>query len=139
MPFVDGETYKEITPENYVEVPFVFKRYNKYILMWSEGGWTGPDYCVAYAMGDTTTCPFKRIAKILTQDPKIAAGAGHHSVFQMPGTDEYCIVYHRHPLNTTKGNHRETCIDRMYFDIDGFIQPVKMTLEGVSKRTIKID
>ena len=24
----------------------------KYYLMWSEGGWTGPNYSVAYAMAD---------------------------------------------------------------------------------------
>ena len=38
IPFPDGESYKEITPENYVEGPFVFKRNNKYYMMWSEGG-----------------------------------------------------------------------------------------------------
>lgn len=33
VPFDDGEIYKEITPENYVEGPFVMKRKNKYYLM----------------------------------------------------------------------------------------------------------
>ena len=137
VPFDDGETYKEITPQNYVEGPFVIKRNNKYYLMWSEGGWTGPDYSVAYAIGDAPTGPFKRIGKILKQDPEIATGAGHHSVIQIPGTDEFYIVYHRRPLNTTDGNHRETCIDRMYFDKDGHILPVKMTIEGVAKRELR--
>jgi beta-xylosidase len=137
IPFDDGQTYKEITPKNYVEGPFVFKRNGKYYLMWSEGGWTGPDYSVAYAIGDSPAGPFNRIGKILQQDPNIATGAGHHSVIQIPGTDEYYIVYHRRPLNTTDGNHRETCIDRMYFDENGFIKPVKMTFEGVARRKIK--
>lgn len=138
IPFDDGQIYKEITPKNYVEGPFVFKRNGKYYLMWSEGGWKGPDYCVAYAIGDSPVGPFNRIGKILQQDPNIATGAGHHSVIQIPGTDEYYIVYHRRPLNTTDGNHRETCIDRMYFDEAGHILPVKMTFEGVAKRKIKI-
>jgi hypothetical protein len=47
------------------------------------------------------------------------------------------ILYHRRPLTTTNGNHRETCIDRMYFDKDGFILPVNITIDGVQKRTIK--
>ena len=136
IPFPDGETYKEITPQNYVEGPFLFKRKEKYYLMWSEGGWTGPNYSVAYAIGDTPAGPFKRIDKILKQDPQIATGAGHHSVIQIPGTDEFYIVYHRRPLNTKNGNHRETCIDRMYFDDAGLIKPVKMTFEGVGKRKI---
>ena len=134
--FEDGEIYKEITPQNYVEGPFVFKRKGKYYLMWSEGGWTGPDYSVAYAIGDHPTGPFNRIGKILQQDPLIATGAGHHSVIHIPGTEEYYIVYHRRPLNTTDGNHRETCIDKMYFDESGFILPVKMTIDGVMKRKL---
>lgn len=135
-PFADGTTYKEITPDNYVEGVFVIKRNGKYYLMWSEGSWGGPDYSVAYAIGDSPAGPFKRIGKILKQDPLIATGAGHHSVINIPGTDDYYIVYHRRPLNTTNGNHREVCIDRMYFDENGFIKPVKMTFEGVTKRLL---
>jgi beta-xylosidase len=137
VPFDDGETYKEITPANYVEGPFVLKRDNKYYLMWSEGGWQGPNYSVAYAIGESPFGPFKRIDKILKQDPAIATGAGHHSVINIPGTDDWYIIYHRRPLTTTNGNHRETCIDRMYFDADGYIKPVVMTNEGVAERHLK--
>jgi beta-xylosidase len=137
VPFSDGETYKEITPENYVEGPFVFKRKGKYYLMWSEGGWTGPDYSVAYAIGDSPVGPFIRIGKILQQDPQIATGAGHHSVINIPDTDEWYIFYHRRPLSTTNGNHREICIDRMYFDDNDHIKPVKITFEGVGIRTLE--
>ena len=135
--FEDGTTFKEITPEGYVEGPFMFIRNGKYYFMWSEGGWTGPDYSVAYAIADSPFGPFKRIGKILKQDPNVATGAGHHSVIQIPGTDEYYIVYHRRPLGETDGNHRETCIDRMYFDSEGFIKPVKITFEGVEARPLK--
>ena len=137
LPFGDGTTFKEITPEGYVEGPFMFIRNGRYYFMWSEGGWTGPDYSVAYAIADSPFGPFKRIGKILKQDPKVATGAGHHSVIHIPGTDEYYIVYHRRPLGETDGNHRETCIDRMYFDDQGFIQPVKITFEGVKPRLLK--
>ncbi len=137
VPFEDGTTFKEITPEGYVEGPFMFIRNGKYYFMWSEGGWTGPDYSVAYAIADSPFGPFKRIGKILKQDPNVATGAGHHSVIQVPGTDEYYIVYHRRPLGETDGNHRVTCIDRMYFDENGLIKPVKITFEGVPKRKLK--
>jgi beta-xylosidase len=136
-PFDDGEIFKEITPENYVEGPFMFIRNNKYYFMWSEGGWGGPDYSVAYAVSDSPFGPFQRIGKILQQDPAIATGAGHHSVIHIPDTDDYYIVYHRRPLNTTEANHRETCIDRMYFDEDGMIEPVKITFSGVKRRPLK--
>ena len=134
--FEDGTIFKSITPDNYVEGPFMILRKGKYYLMWSEGGWTGPDYCVAYAMADSPQGPFKRIGKILEQDPAIAKGAGHHSVINIPNTDDWYIFYHRRPLNTTDGNHRETCVEHMYFNNDGTIRPVKITNEGVEKRKI---
>jgi beta-xylosidase len=137
VPFEDGVTYKKITPEGYVEGPVMFKRKGKYYFMWSEGGWTGPDYRVAYAIGDTPFGPFKRIGTILKQDASIATGAGHHSVINVPGTDEWYIVYHRRPLTETDANHRVMCIDKMYFDKDGNIQPVKITNEGVTARRLK--
>jgi outer membrane protein assembly factor BamE (lipoprotein component of BamABCDE complex) len=53
-------------------------------------------------------------------------------VIKVPGKDEWYIVYHRRPLTETDGNHRVTCIDKMTFDKDGLITPVKITDEGVS-------
>lgn len=137
VPFEDSTIYKEITPENYVEGPFMFIKDGKYYFMWSEGGWTGPDYSVAYAIADSPFGPFKRIGKILKQDPSIATGAGHHSCINVPGTDKWYIVYHRRPLGERDGNSRVTCIDEMIFDENGFIKPVKMTFEGVSPQPVK--
>jgi beta-xylosidase len=133
VPYPDGSTFKEITPENYVEGPFMFIRNGKYYFMWSEGGWTGPDYSVAYAIADSPLGPFKRVGKILKQDPLVATGAGHHSVIQNPKTKKYYIVYHRRPLGEKDGNHRVTCIDEMSFDENGLINPVKITMDGVEK------
>lgn len=136
VPFADGTMYKEITPEGYVEGPYMFTRNGKYYFMWSEGGWTGPDYSVAYAMADSPMGPFKRIGKILKQDPSIATGAGHHSVIHNEKKDLWYIVYHRRPLTETDGNHRETCIDVMSFDKNGLINPVKITKEGVKAQRL---
>ena len=133
-PFPDGTMFKEITPAGYVEGPLMFRRGGKVYFMWSEGGWTGPDYSVAYAVADSPLGPFTRIGKILQQDPAVATGAGHHSVINVPGTDEWYIVYHRRPLGEKDGNHRVVCIDRMEFETDGTIRPVKITFEGVGAR-----
>lgn len=137
IPFDDGSTFKEITPQGYVEGPFMFYKNGKYYFMWSEGSWTGPDYSVAYAIGDSPFGPFKRIGKILQQDPSIATGAGHHSVINIPGSNDFYIIYHRRPLTETNGNSRVTCIDHLYFDEQGFIKPVKITNEGVTRRIVK--
>ncbi len=132
-----GVTFQEITPEGYVEGPYMIRRKGKYYFMWSEGGWGGPDYSVAYAMADKPTGPFERIGKILQQDTAVATGAGHHSVLHIPGTDDYYIVYHRRPLGETDANHRVVCIDKMEFDANGLIRPVTITKEGVAARPAK--
>lgn len=135
--FDDGSTFKSVTPEGYVEGPFMFMRNGKYYFMWSEGGWGGPNYSVAYAIADSPLGPFKRIGKILQQDPAIATGAGHHSVIQVPGKDQWYIVYHRRPLGDKQANHRVTCVDRMEFDAQGLIKPVRITAEGVARETLR--
>ena len=106
-------------------------------MMWSEGGWGGPDYSVAYAIGNSPIGPFKWIGKIVKQDSTIATGAGHHSVINISNTEDYYIVYHRRPLTTENGNHRETCIDVMTFDNKEYINPVRMTNKGVKERKIE--
>jgi hypothetical protein len=35
-------------------------------------------------------------------------------------------------------NERATCIDRMYFDENGHIKPVKITFEGVPPRRLTL-
>jgi len=133
VPLPDGSLYKEITPEHYVEGPYMFIRNNKYYFMWSEGGWTGPDYKVAYAIADSPFGPFKRLSTVLEQDPKIARGAGHHSVIHSAKDDKYYIVYHRRPLDQTGANQRVICLDQMLFDKAGHILPVKMTFSWMAR------
>lgn len=137
FPFADGKMFKEITPEHYVEGPFMFVRNGKYYFMWSEGGWTGPDYSVAYAMAASPFGPFERVGKILQQDSAIARGAGHHSVMHDAKRDLWYIVYHRRPLGQTAANNRATCIEELFFDDKGFILPVKLSFKGVKKQKLK--
>lgn len=132
VPFPDGTTFKEITPKGYVEGAFMLIKDGKYYFMWSEGGWTGPNYAVAYAIGASPLGPFERVGKILQQDSSVATGAGHHSVLQSPASGKWYIVYHRRPLGETDPNHRAVSIDELHFDDRGFILPVKITKEGVA-------
>lgn len=136
VPFSESMQVKEITPAGYVEGPVMFIRNRKYYLMWSEGGWTDGTYKVAYAIADNVMGPFVRKATILEADERIATGAGHHSVINIPGTDEWLIVYHRRPIPNRDRDHRVVCIDRLYFDAAGNIKNVQMTFEGV-RRVLK--
>lgn len=137
-PWEDGTLFKEITPEGYVEGPFVFLRNGTYYFMWSEGGWGDDSYKVVYATADKATGPYKRIGTILESDKTIATGAGHNSVIQTPGTDDWYMVYHRRPIPNEGRDHRVTCIDRLEFNEDGTIKPVKMTFEGVAANPISL-
>lgn len=128
----DGTVFKDVTPENYVEGPVLFRRNGKYYFMWSEGGWTNGTYKVAYGIADKITGPFQRTGTILESDENVATGAGHNSVINIPGTDRWLMVYHRRPIPNEDRDHRVTCIDKLEFNDDGTIKPVKMTFEGVS-------
>jgi beta-xylosidase len=137
VPFSDGATFREVTPEGYVEGSFMFVKDGKYYFMWSEGGWTGPNYAVAYAIGASPAGPFERIGKILQQDPSVATGAGHHSILRAPRSGNWYIVYHRRPLGETDRNHRVVCIDELRFDASGAILPVVITKDGVGRDAVK--
>ncbi|UII19548.1 family 43 glycosylhydrolase [Fulvivirga ligni] len=137
VPFEDGSVFREITPHpDYVEGPVMFRRNNQYYLMWSEGLWFAGNYRVAYGVSDSPFGPFDRVATVLQGNDQIASGPGHHSIIQVPEADEWYMVYHRKPLGDNDGNHRYTCIDKMYFDGNGFIQPIQMTNQGVEKRPL---
>jgi beta-xylosidase len=137
IPFNDGDLVKEITPEGYVEGPVMFYRNDKLYFMWSEGSWVDNTYKVAYSIADTPFGPFERLGTVLESDPEIATGAGHHSVLNIPGTDDWYIVYHRRPIPNHDRDHRVVCIDRIYFNDDGTIKPIIMTNEGVKMRRLK--
>ena len=137
IPFSDGSTFKEITPSGYVEGAYMLLKDGKYYFMWSEGGWTGPNYAVAYAVGKTPLGPFERVGQILQQDPAVATGAGHHSVLQGPRSGKWYIVYHRRPRGEKDRNSRVVCIDELRFNDDGTIAAVEITGTGVPRDPVR--
>ena len=137
VPLPDGTMFKEITPKGYVEGAYMLLKDDKYYFMWSEGGWTGPNYAVAYAVGSSPFGPFERVGKILQQDSTVATGAGHHSVLHSPVSDKWYIVYHRRPLGEKDRNHRVVSIDELHFDASGRIESVVITKDGVAADPIR--
>ncbi|KAK6838901.1 hypothetical protein RU639_000737 [Aspergillus parasiticus] len=135
MVSLKGE-YLEITPKEYVEGPWVLRRGGVYYFMYSVGGWGDNSYGVSYVTGPSPTGPFSSTpTKILQGDDLVGQSTGHNSVFTPDGKDYY-IVYHRRPVNDTERDHRVTCIDRMEFDEQGNILPVKITSDGVEGRPL---
>ncbi|KUN86119.1 family 43 glycosylhydrolase [Streptomyces griseoruber] len=132
MTSIDTAQIKDITPSGYNEGSFVVKRKGTYYFMWSENDTRDENYRVAYATGPSPTGPWTKRGVILEKDASQGIlGTGHHSVVQVPGTDDWYIAYHRFAIPGGDGTHRETTIDRMEFDADGLIEKVVPTLTGI--------
>lgn len=121
---------------NFREGLFMNKRAGQYYLSWSIDDTRSEDYRVGYAIGSSPTGPFTNRGEILTKDTSLGiVGTGHHSIVQVPGTDDWYIAYHRFGLPGGDGMHRETTIDRLQFNEDGTIKKVVPTLESVDPLT----
>jgi beta-xylosidase len=123
----DPAAVKSFKPIAYNEAPYMLKRNGKYYLMWSENDTRDPRYCVSYATADSPLGPFtKAEGGPILKAKGVVKAAGHHSVLQIPGKDEWYIVYHRFKIPGGNGFNRETCISPMHFDAEGKILPVNV-------------
>ncbi|MCE6997345.1 family 43 glycosylhydrolase [Saccharothrix sp. S26] len=115
---------------------FLNKRAGVYYLSWSIDDTRSENYRVGYATGPSPTGPWTSRGEILTKDTGNGIlGTGHHSIVQVPGTDDWYIAYHRFAIPGGDGTHRETTIDRLHFEADGSIRKVVPTLESVEPLT----
>ncbi|MGN8058396.1 family 43 glycosylhydrolase [Pedobacter sp. 22163] len=124
------------TDKTFREGTYVFYRKGIYYFLWSDEDTRSENYRVRYGTSGSPTGPIKVSENnlILQKDPsKEIYGTGHNSVLQIPGKDEWYMVYHRfsYPdgikMGDAAGYNREVCIDPMYFDEQGNIVPVKPT------------
>ncbi|PHQ28932.1 family 43 glycosylhydrolase [Leeuwenhoekiella nanhaiensis] len=135
------ETITEMTPDGtYREGTEVFFRNGKYYFMWSEDDTRSPNYRVRYATADSPLGPLNipdDNLVIMKDEEQEIYGTGHNSVINVPGTDDWYIVYHRFTrpkgiaMGSPAGFNREVSIDKLTFAEDGSIVPVKPTLQGI--------
>jgi len=138
MVSIKKNTVKVITPDKtFREGAYVVYRKGRYYFFWSEDDTRSENYRVRYG---TATSPDGPITVpennlVLQKDPaKGIYGTGHNSILQIPGKDEWYIVYHRfnYPkgidMGDAAGFNREVCMDRLYFDDEGYVIPVVPTL-----------
>ena len=146
MTSINESTIKVMTPAGgslsdyaFREAAYVFYRNGLYYFLWSVDDTGSPNYHVAYGTSESPLGDIKvaesPVILIQNSDEKIY-GPAHNSVLQIPGKDEWYIVYHRinkHFIEREKGPgyHREVCIDKMTFNPDGTIAPVIPTHSGV--------
>ena len=76
--------------------------------------------------------PFRRSAdrlpkgRTILTGSELADGPGHNGDLNIPGTDEWRIVYHRRTIGDPERSHRRLCIAALRFDGDEIL-PVQMT------------
>jgi hypothetical protein len=124
----------------------VFYRKGIYYFLWSEDDTRSENYRVRYATADSPMGQLTIPANNLILAKDTAAGifaTGHNSTIQIPGKDEWYIVYHRfnYPKGITMGSaagyNREVCIDSLKFSSDGRIELVKPTHIGIKAVNVK--
>lgn len=121
-PAYDGIA-RELTPNDYVEAPYVMKIDGKYHLMYSSGRWGDGTYCVKAGVTDQPCGKFEYYGDILRAS-EIADGPGHNSAFCFKG--QWYVAYHRRTIGDLDPNHRKLCIDRLDI-VDGKLSHVEMT------------
>lgn len=121
----------------YSEAPYVFYRNGYYYFTWSKNDTRSPEYEVRYVRSKSPIGPIdaSKSEVILCKKPEQGIfGTGHHSVLQLPGKDEWRIVYHRFrfpdavSMGRNAGFHREVCMDKLDFNEEGFIKQIIPTL-----------
>lgn len=148
MVSINTSTKTTMTPSDgtFREGIYVIKRNGTYYFFWSEDDTRSPNYRIRYG---TSTQPIGSITipsdnLILSKDASQGIyGTGHNSVIQIPGTDEWYIVYHRFTRpkgidmeGDSAGYFREVCIDKLEFNEDGSIQVVQPTVQGIDPVTV---
>lgn len=114
---------REITPQDYVEAPYVEKIGGQYHLMYSSGDWTNGTYRVKAAVSSSPCGSFEYYGDVL-EAAEIADGPGHNSAFFFQG--RHYTAYHRRIPGDTNPHHRRLCIDLQSLEGERF-QSVKMT------------
>lgn len=145
---IKKETTVNLTPKGgnlqtwaYREGTYVIYRKGTYYMMWSVDDTGSPNYHVCYATAKNPLGPYtidENNYMVIKQRPEDKIyGTAHNSVVQVPGKDEWYIVYHRinkHFIDDRQaggpGVHREVCIDKLTFDKKGNIIPVVPTVNG---------
>ena len=141
MTSLNMKTLKQMNIDGtFREGSYVICRDGAYYFMWSEDDTRSPNYKVRWAKSDSPmgklTIPENNIV-IQRDDQTGIFATGHNSAIQIPGKDEWFLVYHRfsYPNGVKMGRrggfHREVCIDKLEFDADGNILEVKPTFKGI--------
>ena len=140
--FVGERKFTVRAVDGHIEGSFVFKRKGVYYLMYSKGNYNekagSPSaYRLEYATSATPLGPFTPAMNnpiLVSEAAMNLASPGHNSVLEIPGIDEWYVVYHAHEGDVK----RRVFIDRMEFDEEGKIKTIIPTRTGVKVNPIRL-
>lgn len=143
MMSVDETSYKRINQgnglENFCESVYCIKRNGVYHFTWSCNGTDDERYMVGYGTATTLTGKVDYRGILMKENEEIGAlCTAHQSLVYRKDLDKCILAYHRFytPLGIYTdqyGKHRETCIEEVKFDSDGFMKTVTPSMYGVRK------
>lgn len=145
MMSIDEASMRQINGlTDFRESVVVVKRDGRYHWTWTCDDANSPNYHVNYGVSDTIDGNITVIHRpLLEKNENLGIlGTGHQSILQVKdgyGVERCYIAYHRFysPINIFLvgdglGVHRETCIDEVTFDDDGYMNIVNPSHEGVT-------
>lgn len=131
MTSIVGDVHEIATPRGgYSEGPIFFKRKGIYYYLYTLDGNENYQYAYVYSRVSPFG-PYESAEQdiITTTDRETGVyGPGHGCVFNVEGTDDYYIAYLEFGRRET---NRQTYVNRLEFNDDGTIRPVKLDLNGV--------
>jgi beta-xylosidase len=128
----DPDEVATFNPTEFREAAWIHVRNGVYYLSWSVDDTRDPDYHLRYATGPGPFGPWTDRGILLRQVPERGIlGTGHHSIVQLPGTDDWIIAYHRFAIPGGSGVRRELVFDRLVHNADGSLERVIPSYEPV--------
>lgn len=119
---IDGAIHTVSLP-NFTEAPWLHKRNGIYYLSYAHG-W--PEQ-IAYATSSGPTGPWTYRGIINGVIP--GCGTNHQAIIDFKGASYF--IYHNAALPTGGDYRRSVCIERLYYNADGTIQPIIQTSTGL--------
>lgn len=124
---IDLDNVHSWRPPNFTEAIDIKERAGVFHATWSVGDTRKATYHVEYATAPTMTGPWQYRGVLLEASAELGIlCTGHHSILQVPGTDDWILAYHRWALESGSGWRREVMFNALTFE-DGVMQAVQPT------------
>lgn len=126
----EGEI-EDVTPPNYFEAPYMFKKNDKYYMTYSDGKAIDSTYKIRYSVADSPLGPWsegKNSPIATTSSKEEVYGPGHNSIFIED--DQYYLLYHQIYPQEEDYVLRQLRLDSLNFDTENNIK--KITFRGVA-------